>query len=113
VRIKQRTCNHPEFIEAVKGAYPVVFIFQRSCYIKPTEQQRLKYQEDKSIVEAHGGRMRLEDFEIGGKSLPFTEEDVRGAIVAVKTSNPDLKVVSHWNGEGGYCLRIGCKYQLL
>lgn len=96
------TVNHPNFRfvgqRSVSG-YPYV-VFERPIHIKPTDAQREEYQRNKQIVEAHGGRMVQQEYEIGGLTPRFTVEDCKAMQAAVERDLPDWKVVTTWNGEG-------------
>lgn len=104
-----RTCTHPDFVRCSIGAYPYTFVFGRNQYNEPSAEAVEKYQADKAIVEAHGGRMCLLDFEIGGETQVFTSADVEEAKAAVLRDNPDLIFVELWNGVGCRSLSIGCR----
>jgi len=104
-----RTCDHPDFEYCTEGASPFVFVFGRSAYLTPTEEQVAEYWKNRKIVEAHGGRMIREEYAIAGDRPRFTGEDVHAAVESVLRSNPDLELDQHWNGEGCLSLSVGCR----
>lgn len=55
--------------------------------------------------------MILQEYELGGETPLFTEEDVQQAIGAVLRDNPDVELDQHWNGVGCRGLSVGCRYK--
>jgi hypothetical protein len=96
-----RKCDSPDFSYCcVDGASPFVFIFNRCKYVEPTPEMIAEYHLNAKIVEAHGGRMILDEHQIAGCTPYFTEEDVKARIQSVLDANPDLELDKHWNGKG-------------
>lgn len=109
VGVEDRTCDHSDFAYCTQGASPYTFVFQRSVWIIPTSEQLRVYRSNALIVNAHGGRMILQEHEIAGMTPTFTEDDVRAATDAVLKANPDLELDQSWNGVGSRSLSVGCK----
>ena len=107
---ENRTCSHELFKWCAKGANSFVFLFERSRYIPLSPEGLAEYRRRLAIVRANGGHMILEEYQAGGQNQVLTESDVKEMITAVQRDNPDLTVVTHWNGAGCYTLSVGCEY---
>jgi hypothetical protein len=110
------TVDHPLFAWASGGGWnecpegverPCVFCFERPLWIEPTAWQARKYKVAQWIVERLGGHMVGREHEIAGRSQPLSLRDVGEILMAVQASNPTAKIVSHWNGQGCYCMSVG------
>lgn len=109
VTVEKRKCIHECFDYCSKGASPFTFVFSRSRYVTPTETQLQEYRDNKTIVEAHGGRMVKLEYEFAGDNPTFTQKDEQEMIQAVLRDNPDLSRGQSWNGKGYYTFSVGAK----
>jgi hypothetical protein len=113
-RFGDRKCDHPDFsFFCADGNSPFVFVFDRRHFIEPTPEQLAVYRANQAIVEAHAGRMILQEWECAGENARFTKDDIQAAIESVLKANPDLEFHQYWNGEGAYSLSVGCKVKLV
>jgi len=110
VKTENRRAEHPDFHWcAENGASPIVFVFDRLRYKKPSPEQLAEYERQRAIVEALGGRMLLQDYQIAGRNEPFTEADCAEMIAAAERANPDLELDKHWNGAGDFSFTVGMR----
>lgn len=109
MRPEERSAGHPDFRYCCVGAEPLVFIFERSRYIRLEGAALDEYRERKATVERLGGRMILSEWDGGGERPTFTAADVEAMKAAVLKANPDIELRSCWNGAGCYTASIGAR----
>lgn len=102
-----RKVDHPEFVRCAIGAAPFVFVFDRGRYKKPSEEQLEQYNRNRDIVEAHGGRMLDNDYQIAGENDVYTKKEVDALVALVSDAHKDLEFDFKWNGAGCYTVSLG------
>lgn len=107
--MSDRKCGHACFSYCAVGATPLVFVFNRSRNIEPTEAQLEDYRRRRVIVEANGGYMNKSPYQCAGENPPFSKQEVNEMIAAVFRDNPDLVLDHHWNGLGCYSFSVGAR----
>src|SRR5258706_8601321 len=111
LRALERGIRHPEFQYCSVGHdVPIVFVFGRDVWMKPSAEQLADYDRREAIVKENGGLMRLQRWETAGKNPSFTKDDVEAAIAVVKSAHPRLDVYTNWNGAGCYSMSIGARH---
>ena len=104
--------SHPNFAYCSKGSATnnnhILFIFTRPLYNEPTAEQRSDYERRACIVEANGGHMNKSLHEEAGEFPRFNKKDVADIKRLVARTHKDMRVVSHWNGEGCTSLTVAC-----
>lgn len=93
--------EHPDFKYLFEGG---VFVFERQQYRPPTKRQEALYTRNEQIVKKHGGRMRLQLYQIAGENPVFTRKDVEEMKRAVEAAG--YRVRDQWNGAGCYSCSI-------
>lgn len=94
--------NHPEFRYVSHWSalgFPVV-VFDRRIFFEPTAAQCEDYRRRRAIVEANGGYMRQQEYELGGETPLYTEDDCAMMKKAVEAALPEWEIKDTWNGTG-------------
>lgn len=104
--------DHPDFRfigEQATNGFPYV-VFERYLYNKPTADQVADYRDRQETVERLGGRMTIQEYQIAGETVRFTEAECREMIRAVDRVLPDGWITfDSWNGAGCRSFSVGIK----
>lgn len=104
--------KHPDFRfvgeQAVNG-FPYV-VFERNLYNRPTDEQITDYRERQETVERLGGRMNIQEHQIAGETLKYTQADCDEMLRLTARALPKGWITfDSWNGTGCRSFSIGIR----
>lgn len=108
----RRKINHKEcsgFHSKGFDGFPVV-TFGRATYKRsPTDEERIRFDERRDIIENLGGVCYKNIMDTMPKNKVFSKEDCKNMVNAVKTSLKNYRVLKTWNGVGCLTFSVSVK----
>lgn len=100
--------SHPDFAYSYARGFEgrPTLIFSRPTRKEPTAAEIQKFRTNKAIVEAHGGYMPRNEFELGEKIPCFNRADLVNMLLEIRHELKDWRIVGWWNGCGSHSFSV-------